>query len=80
MAHTNRNSLQIEDDTQDVDAAEFFSDEDDWEEDNTSSKKKQILNDRKRGRIRRNIEEIKERRRLQELLGDDYDELEFLDS
>jgi len=81
MASTDRNSLQIEDETQDQDPIEFFSDEDDdWEEDNTALKKKQILNDRKRGRIRRNIEEIKERRRLKELLGDDFDDLDYLDS
>ena len=83
MASTNSNSLQIEDETQDQESAEFFSEED-WEEEEeslaSSSKKKQILNDRKRGKIRRNIEEIKERRRLKELLGDDYDDFDYLDS
>jgi len=78
MAHTNRNSLQTEDETQDI--TDFFS-EDDWDEDNASTKKKQaLLNDRKRGKVRRSIEELKERRRLKELLGDDYDELDYLDS
>ncbi|MEL0630743.1 PA3496 family putative envelope integrity protein [Psychromonas aquatilis] len=78
MANTNRDSLQNEDDIQD--GAEFFS-EDDWDEDNTSMKKKQsLMNDRKRGKVRRSIEEIKERRRLKELLGDDFDDLDYLDS
>jgi len=78
MANSNRNSLQTEDDTQDM--VDFFS-EDDWNEDNTSVKKKQaLMNDRKRGKVRRSIEEIKERKRLKELLGDDYDDLDYLDS
>ncbi|RBW47523.1 hypothetical protein DS885_02670 [Psychromonas sp. B3M02] len=78
MANSNRNSLQTEDDTQDM--VDFFS-EDDWNEDNSSVKKKQaLMNDRKRGKVRRSIEEIKERKRLKELLGDDYDDLDYLDS
>ncbi|TEW53681.1 hypothetical protein E2R68_11000 [Psychromonas sp. RZ22] len=78
MANTNRNSLQTEDETQDI--TDFFS-EDEWDEDNSSMKKKQaLLNDRKRGKVRRSIEEIKERKRLKELLGDDYDDLDYLDS
>ena len=79
MTNTNTNSLQTEDDdVQDVN--DFFA-EDDWDEDNSSAKKKQaLMNDRKRGRVRRSIEEIKERRRLKDLLGDDYDDLDYLDS
>ncbi|WP_298943099.1 PA3496 family putative envelope integrity protein [uncultured Psychromonas sp.] len=79
MTNTNTNSLQTEDDdVQDVN--DFFS-EDDWNEDDSSTKKKQaLMNDRKRGRVRRSIEEIKERRRLKDLLGDDYDDLDYLDS
>jgi hypothetical protein len=79
MTNTNTNSLQTEDDdVQDVN--DFFA-EDDWDEDNSSTKKKQaLMNDRKRGRVRRSIEEIKERRRLKDLLGDDYDDLDYLDS
>ncbi|MDN2662561.1 PA3496 family putative envelope integrity protein [Psychromonas sp. 14N.309.X.WAT.B.A12] len=78
MANSNRNSLQTEDDTQDM--VDFFS-EDDWDEENSSVKKKQaLMNDRKRGKVRRSIEEIKERKRLKELLGDDYDDLDYLDS
>lgn len=78
MANTNRDSLQTEDDIQDI--TDFFS-EDDWDEDNASTKKKQaLMNDRKRGKVRRSIEELKERRRLKELLGDDFDELDYLDS
>jgi len=78
MANTNRDSLQTEDDIQDI--TDFFSD-DDWDEDNASTKKKQaLMNDRKRGKVRRSIEELKERRRLKELLGDDFDELDYLDS
>ncbi|MEL0659207.1 MULTISPECIES: hypothetical protein [Psychromonas] len=79
MTNTNTNSLQTEDDdVQDVN--DFFT-EDDWDEDNSSTKKKQaLMNDRKRGRVRRSIEEIKERRRLKDLLGDDYDDLDYLDS
>jgi len=83
MATTNSNSLQIEDETQEQESADFLSEED-WQEEEASaasaSKKKQLLNDKKRGKIRRNIEEIKERRRLKELLGDDYDDLDYLDS
>lgn len=83
MATTNSNSLQIEDETQEQESADFFSEED-WQEEEASaasaSKKKQLLNDKKRGKIRRNIEEIKERRRLKELLGDDYDDFDYLDS
>lgn len=80
MANTNSNSLQIEDDTQDGVELELFS-EDDWDEENPSIKKKQaLLNERKRGKVRRSIEEIKERKRLMELLGDDFDELDYLDS
>jgi len=78
MANTNRDSLQNEDDTQDN--VDFFSEED-WNEETTSMKKKQaLMNDRKRGKVRRSIEEIKERKRLKELLGDDYDDLDYLDS
>lgn len=78
MAHSNRNSLQTEDETQDI--TDFFP-EDDWDENNASMKKKQaLLSDRKRGKVRRSIEELKERRRLKELLGDDYDDLDYLDS
>ncbi|MEG3753955.1 PA3496 family putative envelope integrity protein [Psychromonas arctica] len=78
MANSNRNSLQTEDDTQDM--VDFFS-EDDWDEENSSVKKKQaLMNDKKRGKVRRSIEEIKERKRLKELLGDDYDDLDYLDS
>lgn len=78
MANSNRNSLQTEDDTQDM--VDFFS-EDDWDEESSSVKKKQaLMNDRKRGKVRRSIEEIKERKRLKELLGDDYDDLDYLDS
>jgi hypothetical protein len=78
MANTNRDSLQTEDDIQDI--TDFFS-EDDWDEDNASTRKKQaLMNDRKRGKVRRSIEELKERRRLKELLGDDFDDLDYLDS
>ncbi|WP_160063066.1 hypothetical protein [Psychromonas sp. L1A2] len=79
MTNTNTNSLQTEDD--DIQDVEFFSEEDNWDEDDSSTKKKQaLMNDRKRGRVRRSIEEIKERRRLKDLLGDDYDDLDYLDS
>ena len=77
MADTNRSTLQIEDVTQDIN--ELINDGGATES-NSVVKKRQALNDRKRGQIRRNIEEIKERRRLKELLGDDYDELDYLDS
>ena len=78
MANTDRDALQNEDDIQD--GVDFFSD-DDWDEDNSSVKKKQsLMNDRKRGKVRRSIEEIKERRRLKDLLGDDFDDLDYLDS
>ena len=79
MANTNNNSLQIEDETQDP--TELLAEETWGEGSNpTSSKKTQNLNDQKRREVRRNIEEIKERRRLKELLGDDYDEFDYLDS
>lgn len=77
MVNTNRNSLQTEGETQDV--AEFVS-EDGWGASNASIQKKQAVNDQKRGKVRRSIEEIKERRRLMELLGDDFDESDYLDS
>lgn len=78
MANSNRNSLQTEDETEDM--VDFFSD-DDWDEDDSTTKKKQtLMNDRKRGKVRRSIEELKERRRLKDLLGDDYDDLDYLDS
>jgi len=77
MADTNRSTLQIEDVTQDIN--ELINDGSAMES-NSFVKKRQALNDRKRGEVRRNIEEIKERRRLKELLGDDYDELDYLDS
>lgn len=82
MANNDNNSLQIEDEMQEQDAIEL-SPEDDWEKDNESaslSKKKQILNDKKRGQVRRNIEEIKEKRRLKELLGDDYEDFDYSDN
>jgi len=74
MANSNRNSLQTEDDTQDL--MDFFDDEE-LIENESSKQKKQALNDKKRGMVRRSIEEIRERKRLKELLGDDFD---YLDS
>lgn len=77
MANTNRDSLQTEDDTQDV--SDFFAEEN-WEEESSFTEKKHALNDQKKGAVRRSIEEIKERKLLKELLGDDYDDLDYLDS
>ena len=83
MANNDSNSLQIENENQDQESSELIPEED-WREGkenlDSSSKKKQALNDKKRGEVRRNIEEIKERRRLKELLSDDYDDLDYLDS
>ena len=76
MENSNKNVLLTEDDNQDV--SDFIT-EDDMDESNSSVKKKQALNDQKRGKVRRSIEEIKERKRLKELLGDDYDD-DYLDS
>lgn len=75
MANSNRNSLQIDDDTQEI---MDYLDEDDMEEQSSSRQKQQAINDQKRGKVRRSIEEIKERKRLKELLGDDFDD--YLDS
>lgn len=77
MENSNKNVLQVEDDSQEM--TDFMADSE-IEETNSSVKKKQALNDQKRGKVRRSIEEIKERKRLQELLGDDYDDNDYLDS
>lgn len=77
MANSNKSTLQTEDESQD--AMDFFDDQN-LEEGSSLKQKKQAVNDKKRGKVRRNIEEIKERKRLQELLGDDYDEVDYLDS
>lgn len=75
MANSNRNSLQTDDDTQDI---MDYIDEERIEEESSSVQKQQALKDKKRGKVRRSIEEIKERKRLKELLGDDFDD--YLDS
>lgn len=77
MENSNKNVLQGEDDSQEL--TDFMADSE-IEETNSSVKKKQALNDQKRGKVRRSIEEIKERKRLQELLGDDYDDNDYLNS
>lgn len=75
MANSDRNSLQIDDDAQDI---MDYLDEDGVEEQSSSRQKQQAINDQKRAKVRRSIEEIKERKRLKELLGDDFDD--YLDS
>lgn len=77
MANSNKSTLQTEDETQDT--MDFFDDQN-LGEGSSLKQKKQAVNDKKRGKVRRNIEEIKERKRLQELLGDDYDDVDYLDS
>ena len=77
MANSNKSTLQTEDETQDT--MDFFDDQN-LGEGSSLKQKKQAINDKKRGKVRRNIEEIKERKRLQELLGDDYDDVDYLDS
>lgn len=76
MENSNKSVLLTEDDAQDV--ADFMV-EDDMDGRQSVVKEKQALTDQKRGKVRRSIEEIKERKRLKELLGDDYDD-DYLDS
>lgn len=77
MANTNRDSLQTEDDTSEMN--DLFSEET-WEEERPFTEKKHALSDQKKGVVRRSIEEIKERKLLKDLLGDDFDDLDYLDS
>ncbi|WP_028863062.1 PA3496 family putative envelope integrity protein [Psychromonas aquimarina] len=73
MGNNNNNSLEAENEQQDI---EECLNEEDWDEVDSSLKPasaKEELCDKKRAQVRRNIEEIQEKRRLKELLGDDYD-------
>jgi len=74
----NRNALSMETEVQD--GSDFFSESEFSAEKPLSVKSKQTLNAIRKGQVRRSIEEIKERRQLKELLGDDYNELDYLDS
>ncbi len=72
MGNNNNNSLEAENESQDIE--ECLNE--DWDEEGSSLKPastKEKLCDKKRAQIRRNIEELQEKRRLKELLGDDYD-------
>jgi len=66
-----------DDDASDADINDWLDDDtdDDFEIIEQHAKKRNSAAER--GRVRRSIEEIKERNRLRELLGDDYD---YLDS
>lgn len=75
MAHTNQKYQQETNEPQDrmEEVTDILDGEGGWEEKSTQSK--QLL-DIKRTKIRKSIEEIKERKRLKELLGDDLDDLD----
>ncbi len=73
----NNNFLQAKNELQDIN--EWLTEED-WKKVEHAfqpPQKKQRLSAKKRGQVRRDIEEIKEQRSLKEFLGEDY---ELLDS
>jgi len=74
----NRNALPMESETQD--SSELFSESEFSAGKSLESKSRQTLNAIRKGQVRRSIEEIQERRQLKELFGDDYNELDYLDS
>ena len=67
----------LDDDASDADINDWLDEDTDQDFELVEQQAKKRNSAAERGRVRRSIEEIKERNRLRELLGDDYD---YLDS
>ncbi|PKF61952.1 hypothetical protein CW745_08165 [Psychromonas sp. psych-6C06] len=71
----NRNSGHLSNDASDTEISEWLEDHTDEHIEFIEQQARKKHSGAERGKVRRSIEEIKERNRLRELLGEDYDEL-----
>jgi len=72
----NQNKEHLSNDASDSEISEWLEDHTDEHIEFIEQQARKKNNGAERGKIRRNIEELKEKNRLKELLGDDYDLLD----
>ncbi len=72
----NRNSEHLSNDASAKEIRDWLDNHTDQNIELIEQQAKKKLNGAEQGKVRRNIEAIKERNRLKELLGDDYDLLD----
>lgn len=72
----NRNHTHLSNDASAKEISEWLESHSDKHIDVIEKQAKKKMSAAERGKVRRNIEEIKEQRCLKELLGDDYDLLD----